>query len=121
MSADRHVQTQFKPGYHLRSVEHGLFTCPANKEIIRKAQTTTYATMPELYKNFVKPLNKQFGANTYQMAWQKDCKYVQVRCVVKDCRWSIWFLFDMCSETNSPINLRWERNVTISHNLAGHE
>ncbi len=49
MSAVLHVQVQFAPGKHLRSAEQGLFNCPANKELIGKAQTTVYPDFLALY------------------------------------------------------------------------
>jgi len=56
----------------------------------------------------------------YELRFQrdKDPKYIQLRCVMKKCKFSIWFTFE--GPAINPSKLFHARNINLSHSIEEH-
>jgi hypothetical protein len=70
--------------------------------------------MQELQDKGVRPLNQEFGSDTYVLDWRPSNKYLTIKCKVANCSFSIWFTWE-ADPSGKPRNIVWSRNVYISH------
>lgn len=86
-----------------------------------------FASETDLQKLVIDKMNgiaKQstnFTNEKYELRCQrdKDPKYIQLRCVQKKCKFSIWFNFQ--GNATSPTKLSHARNINMSHVISEHQ
>ena len=80
----------------------------------------------DFLKRFVGKMNKiakessELKNERYELRCnrEKDVKYMQVRCVCKQCKFSIWFNYK--GSAQEPTHLTHARNINMSHSISAH-
>ena len=80
----------------------------------------------DFLKKFVGKMNKiakessELKNERYELRCnrEKDVKYMQVRCVCKQCKFSIWFNYK--GSAQEPTHLTHARNINMSHSISAH-
>ena len=89
-------------------------------------RSAVYEDEKDFLKRFVGKMNKiakeadELKNERYEIRCnrEKDVKYIQVRCVCKTCKFSIWFNYKGTAQ--EPTGLTHARNINMSHQLEAH-
>ena len=123
------TKTEKKSGRTSSKAASGLRANPQVVDFLNSSavKNETFASEASLQKEVIDKMNgiakesKEMKNERYEVRCQrdKDPKYIQLRCLQKKCRFSIWF--DYRGNAAEPTHLKHARSINLSHVLEEHE